>query len=939
MEFEILNLNDELSFENVTDFNLNPTLPKSNLLILHVNIRSIRKNHVELEALINSFQQKPDVIVCSEARLIDEINFVNINGYSYFLNNSRINICDGVVTYVRNEIQFEIVNEKFGNLETSSIIVELSNKSSLKITGLYRCHDYDVDDFVADLGRFIVSNKLVKNHVIVGDNNLDLIKFNKKTEEYFYQFLQSGYQSMINTCTHPNRNCNEGTCIDHIFAKGIFQSTAGKFLNSITDHYPIFLSIHDNNMKLKQTMKFLINKKRFLELCTSENWDEVLNVPDDETVLDLLISKLQNIHLRSLKQIPRVQRPRNSWITLGLINSVNVKDKLYRIWKNDLNNLTKKDQYLNYEKVLKSLLRSAKNKFERNQIQNADSKKMWKYVHSKLETQFKNRQIDEILINNHPCNNYWRISNHFNEFFSTIVSNLNINAVPPLRHYDIPIVPINQHSLFLSPTSEFEVLETIHQLKNKSGGSDQIHANTIKLAAPFIAPILCHIINNAMLHGKCPSQFKTAVICPVFKSGSKKLVNNYRPIALISNLAKVFEKILYFRLYKFSTKYGLISSRQFGFLKNKGTDDAIALLSEFIYENLNVSKPTLVAFLDYSKAFDTVNHKILLSKLHNMGIRGVCLDLIESYLKDRSQVVKVNGVKSQSVRINVGVPQGSILGPLLFILYINDLLSFQTELFAYADDTAVPLSCSNWSVLAANMSQKLDVIYSWLYQNNLILNVNKSTFITFGNYSDSVPRSLVVTMNGQSIKRVNKAKYLGIIYDYNMKWDLHVDSIVKKTKYLVYVFHRLEKVLSKNQLLQVYYGLFNSIAVYGIIGWGGLYEVSLSPLRRLQQRIFRVVGVSVHDINKPLNIRQVFTLKSIVYMYIELKNFFLSTPINTRFRSISLPKKLLKIGQRSYKYYAFRYFNELPLNLKTLYFSKNVIKKRLKQAVGYMSID
>ena len=141
-------------------------------------------------------------------------------------------------------------------------------------------------------------------------------------------------------------------------------------------------------------------------------------------------------------------------------------------------------------------------------------------------------------------------------------------------------------------------------------------------------------------------------------------------------------------------KHKLISAKQFGFLKNKGTDDALALLSKFIYDNLCHSNPTLVVFLDYSKAFDTVDHQILLSKLHNMGIRGIVLNLIQSYLQDRVQVVQVNGVKSKPVYTNLGVPQGSILGPLLFLFFINDLLEIHQELIAYADDTACLLYTS-----------------------------------------------------------------------------------------------------------------------------------------------------------------------------------------------------------------------------------------------------
>lgn len=211
------------------------------------------------------------------------------------------------------------------------------------------------------------------------------------------------------------------------------------------------------------------------------------------------------------------------------------------------------------------------------------------------------------------------------------------------------------------------------------------------------------------------------------------------------------------------------------------------LLSKLIYDNLSIGKPTVdfskaldLPFLDLSKAFDSVDHKILLAKLYNVGIRGVCLSLIESYLHDRSQVVKINGTISQPVKVNIGVPQGSILGPLLFILYINDLLTIYPDLIAYADDTAVPMSESSWTRLAEIVSARLDGVFAWLHHNNLILNIKKSVYITFGNYVDSVPASIDVLINGNILKRVEYSKYLGVIYDHNIKWDIHVSNIIKK---------------------------------------------------------------------------------------------------------------------------------------------------------------
>ena len=189
-----------------------------------------------------------------------------------------------------------------------------------------------------------------------------------------------------------------------------------------------------------------------------------------------------------------------------------------------------------------------------------------------------------------------------------------------------------------------------------------------------------------------------------------------------------------------------------------------------------------------------------------------------------------------------------------------------------------------------------------------------------------MPGNIEVRINGQQLGRVTDYRYLGITYDFNLKWDIHVSNIIRKTKYFVYVFYRLKLVLSKKQLMQIYYGLFNSIAIYAIIGWGGLYDAALDPLQQLQDKIIKIIGVN--DQEKPLEIRQIFVLNCIVYVYEKLKSTFLNNTKNTRFKSISLPKLNLTIGQRYYDYYAKKYFNELPNELKTLNVSDKLLKKK-----------
>ena len=340
MDLIYYNLSEEVIFNSACEINENNEFTKSDILILHVNIRSISKNvstkiSLNLDSLICKLQNKPDVIICSEAWLKYRMDSINLPDYVHFNNKSRLNRSDGVIMFIKKTLKYQTVTEKFNELKTVSAIIQLNNKSSVKITGIYRFHHYEIDVFIKDFNQFILNNKQESNHVIIGNVNIDLNKFDAKSEEYFYNLLQKGYQIMINSCTHPLRDADTGTCIDHIFVKSNYHSTAGKIYESITDHYPVLLSFHGNSIKCVEKENDKLINKKFIKLCETENWNEVYEVENNIEALDLLIEKIQNICKNSIKSITKSQKPLKNWITPGLMNSINKKNQLYKLWNED----------------------------------------------------------------------------------------------------------------------------------------------------------------------------------------------------------------------------------------------------------------------------------------------------------------------------------------------------------------------------------------------------------------------------------------------------------------------------------------------------------------------------------------------------------------------------------------------------------------------------
>ena len=352
------------------------------------------------------------------------------------------------------------------------------------------------------------------------------------------------------------------------------------------------------------------------------------------------------------------------------------------------------------------------------------------------------------------------------------------------------------------------------------------------------------LINESFLTGIFPEQLKIAKVIPIFKKGLKTKKSNYRPISLLSNFSKIFEKVMQKRLNNFLEICEVLFCMQFGFRSGHSTDHALITLTESIKSTLDNNKFGCGIFIDLQKAFDTVNHEILLSKLEYCGIRGIALNWFQSYLSHRKQFVSVNGFSSSLCDITCGVPQGSVLGPLLFLIYINDLPNSSKLLsfFLFADDTNIYFEADDLTSLTNTINRELSKVKSWLDCNKLALNIDKTNFVLFHSPRKKLPDTVILKFGKKKIQMTKYVKFLGVLLDEHLTWKYHINELSKKLSKSCGIFYKIRHYVPLSTLICLYNSLFSSFLNYGITSWGLTYQSYLSPLFLLQKKILRCIN-------------------------------------------------------------------------------------------------
>ena len=876
-----------------------------------INCRSINANWDSLNELFNNMSNDRfhfDIIALTEVfKLHDGFNY-HIDGYHEILSNTRDDLDDGhggVALYINENKPYHLRDDLTvfipHVLESLFVEVQINSKKSIIIGVIYRPNTQpraDLDEFTDNI--YTITSKIStenKHAYIMGDFNIDLLKFrtHEKTNDFINSMITKGYLPLI---TKPTRiTAQSATLIDHIYSNYTHHNyESGIVISDVADHFGTFYVSRKTAATEKPKYKFVRqmnqnNIKYFNDLLSSADFSSVLLHDCPNEAYDALIDVYKHSYdvafpIKRIK-LTRKYVKREQWITQGILNSSINKIKLLRNKTRNpsVRNVTK---YKEYCKLFNKIKRMAKNRYYTEVFaQNVNNiKRTWQLLRDAINIKScQSAPAEAFIVGDKEITNKQDIANSFNTFFSNIGSKISEGVPKPLNNFSAYLKDNHPGSFFMGPTNPEEIISVVKALKTSfSRGFDNISMQTAKSTIHHIVAPLVHIFNRSFLTGVVPDNMKIAKILPIFKTGNKKILNNYRPISILPVFSKLLEKLVCNRLVQFLETHNLLFKHQYGFRKNHSTIQPILQLLKDISNanDKNTKDVTLAIFLDLSKAFDTISHNILIHKLDYYGIRGVCNNWFANYLSNRKQYTEINEHKSALVNITTGVPQGSILGPILFLIYINDIhKSSNLKLLCFADDTTAYQSGHNTKDLITDANAQLKQLYDWLCCNKLSLNVKKTYYTIFRPPSNvQIDINAQLCINNEPIKLVGETddseavKFLGIYIDKHLSWHQHVKYVCSSVSKYNYLINRAKHFLPHSALKSLYFGLIQSRLQYGIEVWGNSNHVQ--KIFVVQKRAIRIINNKAYyryhtdplfKSNQILKISNLYNLRVSLFMH------------------------------------------------------------------------
>lgn len=910
--------------------------------ILQFNIRGMNEPEKldYVRELLTMYPHKIDVVVIGETWIKeDRIQCSQIVGYRSIFSCRPESQGGGLAVFIREPIVYEIVSNTH-NQGLHHIHIHLDAGAEFHLHAVYRPPSFSCSAFLEKF-EAVLSAHVRSNCVIVGDVNIPFNQMdNTIVQEYSNQLQCYNFAVTNSYTTRPS----SGNILDHVVCSESLQSVVmNETIHSDESDHCLILS----TFKLQKTVTVRSLEKTIVDN-TKLNAAFVTglsNLPQSspENRLKYVVSMYQELKEKFSRKVTVQAKIKGycPWMTFNLWKLIRIKENISRSYRKHPTNTQQQELWLHISRKVQQAKRLAKKNYYSKIFSTTNQTNMWRNLKNIMGCQKTSKDAIKLQIGPDVVEQGETVANSFNEYFCTVGLQLasSINSSRDINKF-ASLSPLSS-SIFLRPASEQEIVIMIKDLDtNKSCGPDEIPASFIKLHHNVFAVLLRDVFNQSIETGNFPDFLKIAKVIPLHKGGDATQVSNYRPISILSVLSKVLEKLLVNRMNEFFKSSGVLYSHQYGFRSGSSTLTAAIELVDDIYSAVDSRQVMGVLFLDLKKAFDTIDHGVLLRKLEYYDIRGPANDLIRSYLSLRTQFVVVNGSCSTRLNTAVGVPQGSNLGPLLFLIYVNDLhkIGLHGIPRLFADDTSLSYTSTDSNQIIQQMKDDMEKLQIYFAENLLSLNVSKTKYMIFESSRSRRPTNHALIVNDESIEKVDTFKYLGLRFDTNLKWYSHISKLQSEISSTCGLLYKVSNYLPIKQMLNIYHAFVQSKLQYMVSIWGAASKFKIKSLQTLQNRCLKAVyrkprlystlGLFEEAATSVLPIVALREKQTLIQMHNILwnpathhnqsferasHNHFTRTQSNLLIARINT-----ELAKRAFSYYGKQQYNALPVTMKAV---------------------
>lgn len=907
------------------------------LKIAHINVRSLNTG---FDVLRNHMHNMDYDIMCLSETWLNS----TLSSALYYITDYVLIRCDrptrggGVAMYIKSSLKFDIINSPFVYADTEVLWVRLKIMNKVFIIGVVykppRANSLEFSHFLEDsLSHFTVESDYV---ICTGDFNVDMLNLDNTISRAITNTLDAlNLKQIIN---EPTRYAGmSAKLLDVMITQDdIVESSGVTNLFDNFDHCLIHCTLKLNKpAQISSQVTYrdfkYFNYDSFLADYNSIDWSQLIQIDSIDDKTSFLVNNIVNLFdLHAPFKTIKIYKKNMPWITDNIKLMMKLRNSAFSRYKRN-----RSEANWNYYKQLRNYTTGAIKREKKAYFEYRLGKTYICNVWSEL------RQLDVIPTTKRVIPDYLNDVDEMNNHFSRQYVN---NSVPydVTDYYKNHKFPTNHSPFSFELCSCDEVEQILYKIKSKATGTDNLSITMLRVCAPHIIPHLVHIFNSAILAGKFPTQWKHALITPVAKVDSPTNYNDLRPISILPVLSKIFENILHTRVKNYVNKIGILPIVQSGFRPGHSTSTALSHIVDDILSATDNGKVTVLILLDYSKAFDTINHSLLCTKLKFFNFNDSSIMLLSSYLHGREQCVRLNNKVSSSCPIPSGVPQGSILGPMLFSLYTSDMCRVITTCayHFYADDTQLYYSFNPEDVLLSNIliNRDLEQLVSISSEHSLSINSRKSAFMVFGSKRNrnQVENSINITVNGSTINRSDVAKNLGIFIDNDLRFNEHISSLVKKSfctlkmlwKERDFLSMELRKLLTNSLILSRFsycdevYGpcidKFVSLKIQKIQNACIRFIYGLRKYDHISRKLYDTGWLNMRNrryLHLACLVYKVLHSEIPHYLFRKLIRRFTIHAINTRFKQrLHVPKFNTSTFKQSFTYNAFKIFNEFIMS-------------------------